>query len=207
LELLTVQPISKAQARQRLGRAGREESGVCYRLFTEESFELLNEQTIPEIQRCNLSTAVLELLALGISDILDFDFMDKPSRTALQSALELLCLLGAVEKDEKLQLSVVGKQMARFPIDPKLSKVLLVAKEFHCLEEALTVSALMSVESVFYNPHGKQTEKAHHARQKFHSSEGDHVTLLNTYHAYKSSNTSREWCMEHFINTRNMKLV
>ncbi|XP_062505278.1 ATP-dependent RNA helicase DHX33-like [Corticium candelabrum] len=206
LELLTVRPVSKAQARQRLGRAGREESGVCYRLFTEESFECLAEQTVPEIQRCNLSTAVLELLAVGVSDVLGFDFMDKPSKQALQSALELLCLLGGVEKDEKLQLSVLGKEMSRFPIDPKLAKVVLTAKNFNCLEEAVTIAALMSSDSVLYSPPGKQGELASQAHQKFYSSEGDHVMLLNIYRAFKAA-SNNGWCNEHFINKRNMKVV
>ena len=98
LDILKVQPVSKAQARQRLGRAGRETSGVCYRLFTEEQFDELKEMTMPEIQRCNLASVVLQLMALGISDVLHFDFLDHPPQDAIENALEQLVVLGAVRK-------------------------------------------------------------------------------------------------------------
>ena len=96
--MLRVQPVSKAQARQRMGRAGRETSGVCYRLYTEEQFDELKEMTTPEIQRCNLATVILQLMALGISDVLHFDFLDRPPQDAIENALEQLVVLGAVRK-------------------------------------------------------------------------------------------------------------
>lgn len=98
LDILQVQPVSKAQARQRTGRAGRETSGVCYRLYTEEQFDELKEMTMPEIQRCNLASVVLQLMALGILDVLHFDFLDSPSQDAIENALEQLVVLGAVRK-------------------------------------------------------------------------------------------------------------
>ena len=98
LDMLRVQPVSKAQARQRMGRAGRETSGVCYRLYTEEQFDELEEMTTPEIQRCNLATVILQLMALGISDVLHFDFLDRPPQDAIENALEQLVVLGAVRK-------------------------------------------------------------------------------------------------------------
>ena len=98
LDILKVQPVSKAQARQRLGRAGRETSGVCYRLYTEEQFDELKEMTTPEIQRCNLASVVLQLMALGISDVLHFDFLDCPKQDAIENALEQLVVLGAARK-------------------------------------------------------------------------------------------------------------
>ena len=96
--MLLVQPVSKAQARQRTGRAGRETSGLCYRLYTEEQFEELKEMTVPEIQRCSLASVSLQLMALGITDILRFDFLDQPPQEAIENALEQLVLLGAVRK-------------------------------------------------------------------------------------------------------------
>lgn len=98
--MLRVQPVSKAQARQRLGRAGRECSGTCYRLYTEDQFDKLQEMTTPEIQRCNLASVLLQLIALGINDVENFDFMDKPDENAIQKALEQLSLLEAVEKQQ-----------------------------------------------------------------------------------------------------------
>lgn len=99
LDMLQVQPVSKAQARQRTGRAGRETSGVCYRLYTEEQFDELKETTIPEIQRCNIATVILHLMSLGITDVANFDFLDRPPQDAIENALEQLIVLGAVRKD------------------------------------------------------------------------------------------------------------
>ncbi|XP_013403823.1 putative ATP-dependent RNA helicase DHX33 [Lingula anatina] len=204
LDMLKVCWVSKSQAWQRTGRAGREAPGTCYRLYTEEEFEQFSTNTIPEIQRCNLSSVILQLLALGISDIVHFDFMDKPRPEAILAALDQLVLLGAVEKQEKVQLTLLGRQLAAFPLDPRLSRVLLGAKEFDCLEEMLTVVSLLSVESVFHTPYNKR-DTAHAARQKFISSEGDHLTLLNVYRAYKGVKGDKQWCQENFINARNMQ--
>ena len=152
MDLLLVQPISKAQARQRAGRAGREREGFCYRLFTEETFEQLAEHTIPEIKRCNLSGVVLQLLAVGVSDILSFEFMDPPSEEALLSALEQLFLLGAVEKRDQLRMSPLGKQLSCFPLAPPLSRAILAAEDHGCTEQVVSIVAMLSVDSVFYTP-------------------------------------------------------
>ncbi|XP_008117668.3 ATP-dependent RNA helicase DHX33 isoform X1 [Anolis carolinensis] len=207
LEVLAVQRISKAQAWQRAGRAGREDSGLCYRLYTEEEFEKFEKMTVPEIQRCNLASVVLHLLALRVPNVLTFDFMSKPSPEALQSAAEHLVLLGAVDrKDEQLLLTPLGRKMAAFPLEPKFAKTLLTAPRFHCTEEALTVVSLLSVDSVLHNPPSRR-EEAQAARRKFLSSEGDLLTLLNVYRAFKSVSGNREWCKENFVNSRNMMLV
>ena len=152
VDLLLVQPISKAQARQRTGRAGREREGFCYRLFTEETFEKLAEHTVPEIRRCNLSGVVLQLLAVGISDILSFEFMDPPSEEALASALEQLLLLGAVEKKEQLKLSPLGKQLSHFPLAPSLSRAILAAEDHGCSEQVVSIVAMLSVDTIMYTP-------------------------------------------------------
>lgn len=206
LDLLKVVRISKAQALQRTGRAGRESSGTCYRIYTEEDFDSLKKNTVPEILRCNLSSVVLQLLALGISDIINFDFMDKPSTESLISAVHQLHSLGAVTKEECIKLTPLGKQMVSFPLDPRLSKTILIAKDNHCLEEVLSVVSMLSVDSVLYTPHSKR-EEALETRKKFISSDGDHITFLNIYKAYKSVKGNKEWCHENFINIRNMRLA
>ncbi|XP_071078637.1 ATP-dependent RNA helicase DHX33-like isoform X1 [Haliotis cracherodii] len=204
LDLLRVVRVSKAQALQRTGRAGREAAGSCYRIFTEKQFESLKDNTVPEIQRCNLSSVVLQMLALGISDIIKFDFMDKPSIESIVCALDNLILLGAIEKKDKIQLTPVGRKMSAFPLEPRLSKVILMAKEYHCLEEILSIVSLLSVDSILFTPHSKR-EEALAARKKFISSEGDSITLLNIYKAYKGVGGNKDWCRENFINMRNMK--
>ncbi len=104
LDMLLTEPVSKAQARQRAGRAGRESAGICYRLYTEESFRSLAEASVPEIKRSNLSSVILNLLAIGIKDVKTFDFMDPPEPNAIQNALEELVLLGAVDSTETQQV-------------------------------------------------------------------------------------------------------
>ncbi|XP_067393949.1 ATP-dependent RNA helicase DHX33 isoform X2 [Emydura macquarii macquarii] len=207
LEVLAVQRVSKAQAWQRTGRAGREDSGICYRLYTEDEFEKFDKMTIPEIQRCNLASVMLQLLALRIPNVLTFDFMSKPSPDAVQAAIEQLDLLGAVDrKEDQLTLTPLGRKMAAFPLEPKFSKTILLSPKFHCTEEILTIVSLLSVDSILYNPPSRRDE-VQSVRKKFISSEGDHVTLLNVYRAFKNVSGNKEWCKENFVNNRNMMLV
>ncbi|KAM6192661.1 ATP-dependent RNA helicase DHX33 isoform 2-T2 [Sarcoramphus papa] len=207
LEVLAVQRVSKAQAWQRTGRAGREDSGICYRLYTEDEFEKFDRMTIPEIQRCNLASVMLQLLALRIPNVLTFDFMSKPSPDAIQAAIEQLDVLGAVErKEDQLVLTPLGRKMAAFPLEPKFSKTILLSRKFHCTEEILTIVSLLSVDSVLYNPPARRDE-VQSVRKKFISSEGDHLTLLNVYRAFKNVSGNKEWCKENFVNSRNMMLV
>ncbi|KAF4073032.1 hypothetical protein AMELA_G00254170 [Ameiurus melas] len=207
LEVLAVQRVSKAQAWQRAGRAGREASGSCYRLYTENEFDNLANMTVPEIQRCNLAGVMLQLLALGVPDVLNFDFMSKPSPESMRMAGEQLDLLGAVErKDDQVSLTPLGKKMACFPLEPRFAKTILISPDFSCTEEVLTIISLLSVDSVLYNPPARRDEVLA-VRRKFISSEGDHVTLLNIYRAFKKVSGNREWCRENFVNSRNMGLV
>lgn len=178
-----------------LSFVGREREGFCYRLYTEESFNDLAETTTPEIQRCNLNTVVLQLLALGISDILGFDFMDPPSEESLVSALEQLYLLGAVEReDSALQLTELGKHMSSFPIDPLLSRSLLASEELRCGGEMVAIVAMLSADTVLYVPHDKERETALAARRKFQSEDGDHLMLLKIYRAHKAAKGNKVSC-------------
>ncbi|KAF9677149.1 hypothetical protein SADUNF_Sadunf08G0077800 [Salix dunnii] len=225
MESLIIIPTSKAQALQRSGRAGREGPGKCFRLYPESEFEKLEDSTKPEIKRCNLSNVILQLKALGIDDIIGFDFLEKPSRAAIQKSLEQLFLLGALTDDCKLS-DPVGHQMARLPLDPIYSKALILASQFNCLEEMLIAVSMLSVESIFYNPREKSAE-AKTAKKCFASPDGDHLTLINVYRAAdellqkrrmelgteknekyikgKNEKIVRKWCKENFINSRSLK--
>ncbi|MQL87621.1 hypothetical protein Taro_020163 [Colocasia esculenta] len=218
VESLIIIPTSKAQALQRSGRAGREGTGKCFRLYPESEFAKLVDSTVPEIKRCNLSNVVLQLKALGIDDILGFDFMEKPSRMAIVRSLEQLFLLGALTEDYKLS-DPVGYQMSRLPLDPIYSKALILAGEYQCVEEMLIVVAMLSVESIFYIPNDKLDE-ARAARKCFSSPEGDHITMINVYRASKevmekiqvtnsqdkaAEKSINKWCRDNFINKRSLK--
>eukprot|EP00735_Rhodelphis_limneticus_P008596 TRINITY_DN216_c0_g1::TRINITY_DN216_c0_g1_i1::g.1602::m.1602 TRINITY_DN216_c0_g1::TRINITY_DN216_c0_g1_i1::g.1602 ORF type:complete len:1212 (-),score=306.99,sp/Q54F05/DHX8_DICDI/62.60/0.0,OB_NTP_bind/PF07717.11/8e-30,HA2/PF04408.18/4.1e-30,Helicase_C/PF00271.26/2.3e-11,S1/PF00575.18/1.9e-10,DEAD/PF00270.24/6.7e-07,AAA_22/PF13401.1/0.0002,T2SE/PF00437.15/0.00029,AAA_19/PF13245.1/0.003,DUF1308/PF07000.6/0.015,MIP-T3/PF10243.4/0.031,Flavi_DEAD/PF07652.9/0.042,AAA/PF00004.24/1.6,AAA/PF00004.24/1.3e+ len=203
MDSLVVAPISKASARQRAGRAGRTGPGKCYRLYTESAFE--NEMlsnSVPEIQRTNMGNTVLMLKALGINDLIHFDFMDPPPLPSLLSAMEHLYALGALD-DEGL-LTRVGKKMAEFPLEPPLSKCLIQSVEFGCSDEMLTIVAMLSVENIFYRPKEKQAQ-ADQKKAKFHQPEGDHLTLLTIYEAWRRNNFSNPWCFENFVQSRSLK--
>ncbi|XP_016841401.1 ATP-dependent RNA helicase DHX33 [Nasonia vitripennis] len=201
LDVLRVEKVSKAQAWQRTGRAGREAPGKCYRTYTLEEFEKFKEMPIPEIQRCSLAGVALQLLAIGI-DITTFDFMDKPPAESIDTAVACLEKLGAV-KGSPPQLTTLGRTMSLFPLDPRFTKVILASVEHKCLEEALTVIALLSGENIFLDPPAKR-EQALAARSRFASDEGDHITLLNVYRSYMNAQQKKPWCHENFLHFRNL---
>ncbi|KEH30900.1 pre-mRNA-splicing factor ATP-dependent RNA helicase [Medicago truncatula] len=203
VESLLVSPISKASAHQRSGRAGRTQPGKCYRLYTEISFSNdLQPQTYPEILRSNLANTVLTLKKLGIDDLVHFDFMDPPAPETLMRALEVLNYLGAI--DDEGNLTKLGEIMSEFPLDPQMSKMLIVSPEFNCSNEILSISAMVAVPNCFIRPRDAQ-EAADEAKARFAHIDGDHLTLLNVYHAYKQNNEDPSWCYENFVNHRALK--
>ncbi|KAL2919200.1 DEAH-box ATP-dependent RNA helicase prp22 [Polyrhizophydium stewartii] len=203
MDALVVVPISQAQARQRSGRAGRTGPGKCYRLYTEAAYrnEML-PNSVPEIQRMNLSMTVLTLKAMGINDLIGFDFMDPPPVQTLVAALELLYQLGAL--DNEGLLTRLGRKMSQFPMDPAMSKTLLISTELGCSEEVLSIVAMLTAENIFYRPKDKQAQ-ADQKKAKFHQPEGDHLTLLSVYNAWKASKFSNAWCHENYIQGRSMR--
>ncbi|RSH78959.1 DEAH-box ATP-dependent RNA helicase prp43 [Apiotrichum porosum] len=203
VESLLVSPISKASAMQRAGRAGRTRPGKCFRLYTEKDFvKELEEQTYPEILRSNLANTVLELLKLGIKDLVHFDYMDAPAPETIMRALELLHYLAAL--DDEGNLTPLGTIMADIPLDPQLAKMLITSPEFGCSNEMLSLAAMLSVPNVFMRPSNARKE-ADQAKAQFTHPDGDHLTMLNVYHAYKSNeNDAKNWCWQNFLNHRSL---
>ncbi|KAI1085006.1 P-loop containing nucleoside triphosphate hydrolase protein [Whalleya microplaca] len=203
MDSLIVTPISQAQANQRAGRAGRTGPGKCFRLYTEVAYqsEMLST-TIPDIQRQNLSTTILMLKAMGINDLLHFDFMDPPPGNTLLTALEELYTLGALD-DEGL-LTRLGRKMTSFPMEPPLAKVLLAAVDLGCSDEMLTIVAMLNLQDIFYRPKEKQAQ-ADQKKARFHDPHGDHLTLLNIYNSWKQSGYASAWCFENFIQFRALR--
>ena len=203
MDSLVVTPISQAQGKQRAGRAGRTGPGKCYRLYTERAYrdEML-ATNVPEIQRTNLASTVLSLKAMGINDLLSFDFMDPPPMETLIMAMEQLHALSALD-DEGL-LTKLGRRMAEFPLEPQLAKMLIMSVNLGCAEEALTIVSMLSVQNVYYRPK-ERAELADQRKSRFHQNEGDHLTLLCVYNSWKNHNCSSGWCYENFIQYRSMK--
>jgi len=203
VESLLVSPISKASAQQRAGRAGRTRPGKCFRLYTEKAYKNeMQDNTYPEILRSNLGTVVLQLKKLGIDDLVHFDFMDPPAPETLMRALELLNYLAALDDDGNL--TDLGAVMAEFPLDPQLAKMLIASCQHNCSNEILSVTAMLSVPQCFVRPNDAK-KTADDAKRRFAHIDGDHLTLLNVYHAFKQSNEDPNWCYENFVNYRSLK--
>ncbi|XP_068722748.1 pre-mRNA-splicing factor ATP-dependent RNA helicase DHX16-like [Montipora capricornis] len=204
MESLVVTPVSKASANQRSGRAGRVAAGKCFRLYTAWAYKNeLEENTIPEIQRTNLGNVVLLLKSLGINDLIHFDFMDPPPAETLIIALEQLYALGGLNHHG--ELTKLGRRMAEFPVEPMMSKMLIASEKYKCVEQILTITAMLSVNNaIFYRPKDKVVH-ADNARVNFFRSGGDHLTLLNVYDQWAETGYSTQWCFENFIQHRSMK--
>ncbi len=204
IEALTVTAVSKAAATQRAGRAGRTKPGKCYRLFTEQAYEALEDATVPEIQRSNLAPVILQLKALGIDNIARFDFFTPPPAELVIRALELLYSLGALDDYAKLT-KPLGTRMAELAVEPMMGKVLLSATSFGCLSEILSIAAMTSLQGAVWFSHEGEKKTFETARRKFAVEEGDHLTLLNVYHAFVTKGRKdSKWCRDHYLNFKSM---
>ncbi|KAI5287914.1 DEAH-box ATP-dependent RNA helicase prp43 [Ascosphaera aggregata] len=206
VESLLVSPISKASAQQRAGRAGRTRPGKCFRLYTEEAFKKeLIEQTYPEVLRSNFASTVLDLKKLGIDDLVHFDLMDPPAPDTLMRALEELNYLACL--DDEGDLTPLGRLASEFPLDPALAVMLISSPEFYCSNEILSITALLSVPQIFVRPIAHR-KRADEMKALFAHPDGDHLTLLNVYHAFKTyeaQENPRQWCHDHFLSYRALQ--
>lgn len=203
MDALQVTPISQANANQRSGRAGRTGPGVAYRLYTEDAYR--NEMfvnTIPEIQRTNLASVVLQLKSLGVKNLLEFDFMDPPPQENILNSMYQLWIINAF--DNTGELTDAGQKMNEFPLDPSLAKMLIAAHEQGCTAEVLTIVSMLSVPSVFYRPK-ERMEESDAAREKFFVPESDHLTLLHVYTQWKINHYRDDWCTKHFVHPKAMR--
>ncbi|XAR48163.1 RNA helicase [Bertholletia excelsa] len=208
---LDVVQISRVQADQRAGRAGRTCPGKCYRLYPSIIYhEEFLDATVPEIQRSSLAGSVLYLKSLDLPDIdiLKFDFLDPPSSESLEDALKQLYLIDAI--DENGSITSIGRTMAELPLEPSLSRTLLEANEMGCLAQALTVAAMLSVETTLLPGRSKSSDK----KRKHDPSNlpdgsgwGDHLQLLQIYELWDRTDYDIDWCKENNLQVRGMKFV
>lgn len=204
MESLVVVPCSRASAGQRAGRAGRVGPGKCFRLYTSQAYKNeLDENTTPEIQRTNLTGTILLLKSLGINDLLDFDFMDPPSTDTIVRAVEQLYALGALNNAG--ELTKIGRQMAEFPTDPMLARAILAADKYNCVDEVLSIIAMLGEASaLFFRPKDKKIH-ADSARARFTNKDGgDHLSLLNIWNEWVDSDYSYVWAKENFLQQRSL---
>lgn len=204
-ESLVVVPASQATCRQRAGRAGRLRTGKVYRLFTEEDYQQLPAQTPPEMRRTDLCMTILHLKALGIDNIIRFDFPSPPPARNMLASIEILFALGALN-DEGHLTSPIGYFMAEMPIAPMMSKMLYTACEMGCGDEILSIVAMLQVQNIFSRPiSGQGSINARIARRNFEVAEGDLLTLLNVYQAFVKNDCTKEFCGRYCLMYRNLK--
>jgi HrpA-like RNA helicase len=203
-EMLKTVCISKAQANQRAGRAGRTGPGKCYRIYEEKAFLKFDDVTLPEIQRVNMTQVVLQLKDLGIANIMEFPLPSPPTKASVRQAFQVLLMLQALDKQQGL--TPHGKNMAQLPLFPQLSHLLLKSVEHGCVSEALTAVSLLSSESVFQQPFEEEAKaKAERAKRNFSTKEGDLLTLVNVYEKWKEARMDKNWAGRNFLNQRALQ--
>ena len=207
IQQLPVEKISQASANQRKGRSGRIAPGICIRLYDEEDFNNRQEFTEPEIKRTNLSSVVLRLKSLGVKDVESFPFIQEPNERQWKVAFNLLFELGAMDEDK--QITSIGKQMSRLPLDPQLARI-LIDKNSNALEEMLIISSFLGVRDVRVRPpkgaaKGAQ-QKAELCHKEYQDKDSDIISIVNLWRFLEkqksalSNSKFRRWCNDHFIN-------
>ncbi|MGM0520881.1 MAG: ATP-dependent RNA helicase HrpA [Pseudomonadota bacterium] len=203
IQRLPVEPVSQASANQRKGRCGRIAEGVCIRLYDEEDFLSRPEFTDPEIQRTNLASVILSMLALKLGEIEAFPFVDPPDSRFIKDGFRLLFELGAVSEAQRL--TKLGRKLARLPIDPRLARMVLEGAERGSLRDVLVVVSALAIQDPRDRPADKR-QAADQAHQRWHDPDSDFVALLNLWHGVEnarealSGNQLRRWCRDHYIN-------
>lgn len=208
LDILEVVPISKSEAQQRAGRAGRTSAGKCFRIYTKEFWEkCMPEYTIPEIQRTSLTTVVLTLKCLGVHDVIRFPYLDSPEERFILEALKQLYQFDAI--DRRGRVTNLGELMVEFPLHPGLTRAVLKAASYGCADVMLPVAAMLSVENIFIRPgHPEKQKEADQKHRELASRSGgmnDFATLLSVFQLCKSSEKPSAWCKENWIHWRALK--
>jgi RNA helicase HrpA len=196
---------SQAGCKQRSGRAGRTRPGICYRMYSEGSFEIRPSFTEPEIRRMSLASVVLTMESIGIKDVEGFEFVDQPDREAFHEAYETLVALGAINVDRS-SLTELGTNMAKLPLEPRIARMVLEAEKHGCVAEIATIAAFLSIRSVFVRPKDKANE-ADVKHNRFKVSTSDALTFLRVWRAYEEANFSRSFCFENFLNAKGLSEV
>ncbi|MGE5840197.1 MAG: ATP-dependent RNA helicase HrpA, partial [Deltaproteobacteria bacterium] len=209
---LPISPISQSSADQRKGRCGRVQHGVCIRLYSEEDYASRPLFTPPEIQRSNLAEVILRMLALRLGHPSEFPFLDPPGERSIKDGFDLLTELGAVIREgEQPVLTAKGKLMARMPLDPRISRMMIEASQEGGLGEVAVIAAALSIQ----DPRERPVEKAQQADQAhgpFKDPDSDFLTLLNIWNRYhreweslKTQNKMRKFCKQHFLSYPRMR--
>ncbi len=208
LQRLPVERISQASANQRQGRCGRVGPGVCLRLYSEDDFNARPEYTDPEIKRTNLAAVILQMLRLNLGEVAQFPFVEPPDSRMVRDGYKLLEELGAVSTQGKL--TGIGKQMAKLPVDPRLARMVLAARDKHCVAQVLVIATALAVQDPRERPADKQ-QQADQQHARFKDERSDFVAWLNLWQYYEqqrqalSQNQLRKLCKKEFLSFMRMR--
>ena len=206
---LPVEEVSQSSARQRAGRCGRVQNGVCIRLYDEKSFLARPEYTQPEIQRSDLAEVILRMIALRLGDVETFPFIDPPRSQAIQGGFNVLRALDAI--DDNKRLTPLGRDMARLPLAPTVSRMILQAQKERALREVLVIASAISIQDPRVRPL-EQEKAADQEHRRFVDGESDFIALLNIWKAYhdtfeklRTQSQMRRFCKQHFLSFNRMR--
>ena len=203
VQRLPIEKISQASANQRKGRCGREAPGVCIRIYAEDDFDQRPEFTEPEILRTNLASVILQMEVSKLGRVEDFPFVQAPDGRLINDGYRLLLELGAV--DAKKKLTGTGRQIARFPIDPRFARMVLAAVDERCLSEVLTIVSALSVQDPRERPMNKQ-QAADELHAEFNHEKSDFLSIVNMWEFCRvqadrlSSNQFRKMCRQRYLS-------
>ncbi|MFK3906747.1 ATP-dependent RNA helicase HrpA [Pseudomonas monteilii] len=203
VQRLPIEAVSQASANQRKGRCGRVEPGICIRLYSEEDFNARPAFTDPEILRTNLAAVILQMLHLRLGAIDAFPFIEPPDGKAISDGFNLLQELSAVNREN--QLTPLGRQLARLPIDPRLGRMLLEGARQGSLQEVLIVASALSVQDPRERPPERQ-QAADQAHAQWKDVDSDFAALINLWRGFEeqrqalTANPLRNWCRKQFLN-------
>jgi len=212
VQRLPIEKVSQASANQRSGRCGRTSSGIAIRLYAEDDFESRPEFTLPEIQRTNLASVILQLTSLDLGDVYDFPYLEAPDTGMIRDGYKLLFELGAVNKakGDNIKITPIGRALANFPTDPRLGRMLLAAKEYGVLDEALVIVSALSIQDVRERPLDKQ-QASDQKHSRFKDESSDFISLLKLWDYYHDRNGElsqgqlRKLCKREFLSYMRLR--
>jgi ATP-dependent helicase HrpA len=208
LQRLPIESISQASADQRMGRCGRVGPGVCVRLFSAEDYSTRDRFTPPEIQRTNLASVILQIKSLNLGEIEDFPFLDPPRTDAIRDGYKTLFEIGALT--EKNELTDIGRQLSRIPVDPRIGRIVLASDTENCLAEILIIASALELQDPRERPIDKQ-QAADECHAQFANEDSDFLSYLNLWDFFHklrddlSKSRLRDACKQNFLSFNRLR--